>query len=205
MLEYMRAGGGIMWIISLLSFVALAVVLERLFFFTRSRTDPGRLEAGLARALRDGDLETALVGAGNSSLHRLFAAAFSCWELPDETVRLLAERRVRQELYRWERHLPILEVTARVAPLLGLLGTVLGMVEMFRSLHQGGAVDAIAVTGGIWKALFTTVAGLIAAIPMVLAHSLLQGAVDSQAETLERGVDFLLRERAVHEAGRPKS
>ena len=78
------------------------------------------------------------------------------------------------------------------------------MVEMFRSLHQGGAVDAIAVTGGIWKALFTTVAGLIAAIPMVLAHSLLQGAVDSQAETLERGVDFLLRERAVREAGRPE-
>lgn len=206
MLEYMRAGGGIMWIIALLSFVALAVVLERFFFFTRSRTDLGRLEAGLARALRDGDLETALalVGAGNSSLHRLFAAAFSCWELPDETVRLLAERRVRQELYRWERHLPILEVTARVAPLLGLLGTVLGMVEMFRSLHQGGAVDAIAVTGGIWKALFTTVAGLVAAIPMVLAHSLLQGAVDSQAETLERGVDFLLRERAAREVRRPE-
>ena len=93
MLEYMRAGGGIMWIIALLSFVALAVVLERLFFFTRSRTDPGRLEAGLGRALRDGDLQTALAlaEAGNSSLHRLFAAAFSCWELPDQTVRLLAE------------------------------------------------------------------------------------------------------------------
>lgn len=204
MVEYMRAGGVIMWIIALLSFIALTVVLERLFLLVRSQTDPGRLEAALSAALRSGDLASArdIADASDSSLHRFFRAVLPHWGLPDEAMKVLAERRVRRELYRLEKRLPVLEVVARIAPLLGLLGTVLGMVEMFRSLHQGGAIDAAAVTGGIWKALFTTVAGLAAAIPTVLAHGMLQSAVDSRSEALERAADFLIREHVARETGR---
>ena len=70
MVEYMRAGGVIMWIIALLSFIALTVVLERLFLLVRSRTDPGRLEAALSAALRSGDSASArdIADASDSSL-----------------------------------------------------------------------------------------------------------------------------------------
>ncbi|NLL37525.1 MAG: MotA/TolQ/ExbB proton channel family protein [Fretibacterium sp.] len=207
MLEYMRAGGSIMWVIAFLSVVALAVALERLFFYWRARTDPQSLEAALSRALRSGDMEAArqLTEASDSSLHRLFAAVLSAWDLPSDAMKLLAEQQVRRELYRWEKHLPILEAVGRIAPLLGLLGTVVGMVEMFSSLHLGAAIDTAAVTGGIGKALYTTVAGLAVAIPTMLVYSLLQGFVDSEAETLERGSDFLLRERLICDSLLPES
>ncbi|MDR3322033.1 MAG: MotA/TolQ/ExbB proton channel family protein, partial [Synergistaceae bacterium] len=83
------------------------------------------------------------------------------------------------------------EIIARVSPLLGLLGTVLGMVEMFQTLNLGGSVNAEAVTGGIWKALFTTVAGLAVAIPVIIAHGILLGRINKEEEKLERGAEFL--------------
>lgn len=90
----------------------------------------------------------------------------------------------------------------KIAPLLGLLGTVLGMVEMFQSLHIGGQISAATVTGGIWKALFTTVAGLTVAIPTIFVCGLLNSRIDSEDETLRRGADFLLREHIAAGGGK---
>jgi biopolymer transport protein ExbB len=74
------------------------------------------------------------------------------------------------------------------------------MLEMFSSLHAGGLVSAQAVTGGIWKALFTTVAGLSVAIPLILVHGALIGRVNRQEEELERGCDFITREKLLASA-----
>ncbi|MDR2174539.1 MAG: MotA/TolQ/ExbB proton channel family protein [Synergistaceae bacterium] len=112
-----------------------------------------------------------------------------------ETLRVLADRRVRAEVFGWQRNLALLEIVIRAAPMLGLLGTVLGMVEMFRVLNVGGALDAAAVTGGIREALFTTVAGLCCAIPLLIAHGLLCAAIDRREERLNRAADAWIRER----------
>jgi biopolymer transport protein ExbB len=112
----------------------------------------------------------------------------------------LLERRVDTEIYRWEKNLPLLEMAAKISPLLGLLGTVLGMVEMFRTLNMGGAINSVTVTGGIWKALFTTVAGLTVAIPVLVAHGFLSAWIGGQEETLRRGADFIMRERTARKA-----
>lgn len=184
-----------MWIIFGLSVVALAVVIERIVFFAGASTDAERLELEFGKAVAEGDVQKARKAAcGKSSMHRLFSAAYTHWAVDAENMKLLLEQQVRRELYRWEKHLFVLDIIARVSPLLGLLGTVLGMVEMFRTLNIGGSVNAAAVTGGIWKALFTTVAGLAVAIPAIVAHGMAAGAIDRMEETLRRGADFIMRE-----------
>lgn len=200
-LEYMHSGGAIMWIILALSVIALAVVIERIAFFARAWTDPETLEVAFGRAMASGDTNAVReAAAGGSSMHRLFTAAYTHWMIGQEDLKLLVEQQVRRELYRWEKNLPILEIIARVSPLLGLLGTVMGMVQMFGSMHLGGS-GADAVTGGIWKALFTTVAGLAVAIPVIIAHGMLASRIDVEEETLQRGGDFLLREHFASRAG----
>ena len=112
-----------------------------------------------------------------------------------EALGLLAERSVRAEAARLERRLPLLGVVVKAAPMLGLLGTVLGMAEMFRELGAGGGIDAGAVTEGIRLALFTTIAGLCCAIPLLIADGLLNAAIDRRTERLERAWDALIQER----------
>jgi len=203
MLEYMRLGGSIMWVIAALSVIALAVSIERLIFFKKASADAEALEESFGNAVAKKDIEEArrIVTSSKSSLHRLFFVAFAHWGIGRDEMKLLVEQQVRREIFRWEKHIYILEIIGKTAPLLGLLGTVLGMVEMFQSLHLGGQISAAAVTGGIWKALFTTVAGLVVAIPTVFVHGLLMSAIDSEEETLNRGADYLIREHFASHGG----
>jgi biopolymer transport protein ExbB len=196
-MEYMRSGGEIMWIILVLSVIGMALVIERAVFFFVSSTDPRALESEFARALSRGDAAAASASvSGRSSMHRIFSAAYSRWSADGETMRLILEQQVRREIYRWEKNLSLLGIIAKVSPLLGLLGTVLGMVQMFQSMNLGGAVNSAAVTGGIWKALFTTVAGLAVAIPVIIAHGILTGRIDRAEETMRRGADFIMMEHS---------
>ena len=202
-LSYFEAGGALMWVLLALSVAAATVVLERLLFFFTASTDAAGLEARLGAALDEGRMDDAreIVSSSRSSLHRVFQAALAHWWIGREEMVLLLNQEIRREIFRWEKRLPFLEMTARAAPLLGLLGTVLGMVEMFSALHEGGQVTASAVTGGIWKALYTTVAGLSVAIPTLFVHSMLAGRIDSEEECLRRGADFIIRKRFRAENG----
>ena len=203
MMEYMQLGGTIMWVIAALSVAALAVIIERVIFFCSASTDAEKLEESFGRAVSAGDIDEArrIVHLSNSSMHRLFFAAFAHWGVNREDMKLLVEQQVRREIFRWEKHLYILEIIGKLAPLLGLLGTVLGMVEMFHSLHVGGQISGTLVTGGIWKALFTTVAGLTVAIPTIFVHGLLISRIDGEEETLNRGADYLIREHFASRGG----
>jgi biopolymer transport protein ExbB len=200
-MEYMSAGGSIMWVILGISVLASALAIERIIFFALSSTNPAVLESSFKKALSEGGSEAALsVSAGHGSLRGLFSMAASNWRVDDEKMKILLEGQLRREIYRWAKNLPLLETAAKISPLLGLLGTVLGMVEMFRTLNVGGSVNATAVTGGIWKALFTTVAGLIVAIPVIAVHGFLSGWIDREEEILRRGIDFIMRERMERES-----
>lgn len=206
MMNYMQAGGMIMWLIGTLSVISLATAVERLIFFHRAWADPEKLEMSFGGALAVGDVESAqaVVRSSKSSLHRLYLAAFTHWGLGREEMKLLMEQQVRREIFRWEKHIFVLEIIGKIAPLLGLLGTVLGMVEMFNSLHSGGQINAAAVTGGIWKALFTTVAGLTVAIPTIFVHACLVARIYNEEETLNRGGDYLIREHFASTRGEYK-
>ena len=186
-----------MWIIAALSAAATAIAVERFLFFRQYGTDAEELEKKLGEAIKKGNFEeaNAIAASSNSSLNRLFAAALAKWRAAPQQMELLLNQQIRREIFRWEKHLYIMELIGKTAPLLGLLGTVLGMVEMFGSLHTGGQINAAAVTGGIWKALYTTVAGLAAAIPIIFVYGLLNSLIDNEDETLKRGADFITRLR----------
>jgi biopolymer transport protein ExbB len=201
-LTIFKLGGPLMAVIAAVSVLGLAIVIERLLFFRRASTDPMALETALGKALYEGDeaAATHIVKAGSSSLHRLFEVAVAHWQADPDSMETLMEQQLRREMFRWEKGLGTLATIARVAPLLGLLGTVLGMVSTFRGLP---GVSGSAATGagmadlasGIWVALLTTVAGLAVAVPVILCHTFLSARVDSEEETLHRGIDFLVREK----------
>ena len=192
-LDYMNMGGVIMWVILGMSVAATACVFERLLFFASESSDPEEAGSSFARGMESGMEAAKSSLQGKGSMRKLFLAACDNWDLGSEGLKDVLDGHLRSELFRWEKNLFFLEMTAKVSTLLGLLGTVLGMVEMFRTLNMGGSVNASAVTGGIWKALFTTVAGLTVAIPMIVAHGLLERRIAVEEEKLRRGADFIIQ------------
>lgn len=106
-------------------------------------------------------------------------------EIKDETVREETLRIAKAQLANARSHLRILEVIATLSPLLGLLGTVLGMIEAFQKLEGAATVDPAVLSGGIWEALLTTAAGLVVAIPAVLALNWLEQSVERFKQTME--------------------
>jgi biopolymer transport protein ExbB len=193
----LAAGGPVIWGILGLSVLAAAIVLERLWFYRSASTDAEELELALGEHLYRGEKEEAidLVNRKESSLHRVFRVAITHWGADSEALKSLAEQEVRRELFRWERGLGFLAVIARVAPLLGLLGTILGMIDVFMNLPTMSGANMHVMAEGIWKALLTTVAGLTLAVPVILCHAYLMSRVERNEEALWRGVDFLLREK----------
>jgi biopolymer transport protein ExbB len=189
----MNLGGAIMWVILAMSVAATTVVIERLFFFASESSDPAEAESSFARGLDDGIEAARSSVSGRGSMRRLFLTACDNWDLGSEGLKDVLGGKLRSELFRWEKNIFFLEITAKVSTLLGLLGTVLGMVEMFRSLNIGGSVSSTAVTGGIWKALFTTVAGLTVAVPMIVIHGILDRRITVEEEKLRRGADFIIQ------------
>ncbi|HAA47110.1 MAG TPA: flagellar motor protein MotA [Synergistaceae bacterium] len=202
----LSAGGPVIWVITGLSILAAAIVLERLWFYRSASTDPEALELALGEHLYKGEKKEAmvLVKEKESSLHRVFRVAIMHWGADAEAIRSLAEQEVRRELYRWERGLGFLSVIARVAPLLGLLGTILGMIDVFRNLPAMSGANMQVMADGIWKALLTTVAGLSLAVPVILCHAYLVSRVERNEETLWRGLDFLLREKMLRGDSAPE-
>jgi biopolymer transport protein ExbB len=108
-------------------------------------------------------------------------------------------QQARDEAYRGARlqaeqlssHLRILEVIATLAPLLGLLGTVLGMIEAFRAMEAAGEhVNPAILSGGIWQALLTTAAGLIVAIPISVLHSWLERCTERQTKSIQNTIEY---------------
>jgi biopolymer transport protein ExbB len=195
MMEIMNTGGSLMWVIAALSVVGGAIVFERLIFFFCNSTNPQALELKIGEAIWKGDAEIAieLVKIRKKSLHRIFFAGLTHWKAPSDALKELLMQEIRRETFRLNKHLGLLSTIARVAPLLGLLGTVLGMVDMFQALPEGGSMTKVAEA--IWKVLLTTVAGLSVAIPTLLLHTWLCDLADNEEEKLYRAAEFLIRER----------
>lgn len=180
----LQAGGAVMWIIGGLSVIALAIVLVKIAEF--AQTGVWR-RTGARRALdawRAGRAEDAVVAAEaeRGPVAEILVIALRGRASPtveDATVREEVARHGAALLERLRTGLRPLELIGTLAPLLGLLGTVLGMIDAFRALEAAGSrVDPAVLSGGIWVALLTTAAGLSVAIPAVAAHVWLERQVE---------------------------
>lgn len=186
-----REGGWTMWLIAALSVVTLAVVLWKLASLWHQGVWGGRHSRRAVRLWAQGRHAEALaeVRGRPSARARVAQAAIGTLLDPtmdDATAREETTRVARQALYRAREGLRVLELIATIAPLLGLLGTVLGMISAFQVLQaSGNRADPSALAGGIWEALLTTAAGMAVAIPAGIALSWFEGVADRLQADLE--------------------
>lgn len=174
MLDLLRAGGPVVAILGAMSVLALAIVIAKAWQFWRLGLGPGQGARHPAHRI---------VSLATDARRRHGAA---------EATRI-ALRHAADLLEDMRGLLRPLEVIATLAPLLGLFGTVLGMIEAFRRMEAAGSrVDPSVLSGGIWEALLTTAVGLVVAIPAVAMLNLFERVIDRTAHAMESGIEHAL-------------
>lgn len=188
MLEIMQAGGWLMWPILLCSIIAAAIAGERLWTLQRNRVLPENLLARTWTALKSGGLDAQKLRElrVGSSLGTVFAAGIANHRRGREVVKQAMEEATDQVSHELERYLTSLGIIVQITPLLGLLGTVFGMIEVFTELMGAGAGNASLLAGGISTALLTTAAGLTVAIPALILHRFFMRRVDEMVVSIEQ-------------------
>jgi biopolymer transport protein ExbB len=171
-LELMRAGGWLMLPIIACSVVATAIILERLWALRRPRIMPEQLVAQIWQWHRQRQLTSERINQvrEGSPLGRILTAGLVNRGHSREVMKEAIHDTGRQVVVEMERHLNTLGTIASVAPLLGLLGTVIGMIDVFGVIMNAGVGNPGVLAGGISKALITTAAGLSVAIPSLMFH-----------------------------------
>ncbi|MEM9531129.1 MAG: MotA/TolQ/ExbB proton channel family protein [Pseudomonadota bacterium] len=207
MLEIIRQGGWLMVPILACSAVAMGIILERFWTLRRKVVNPPDLGQqvqswALSRKLDSTHVEAL---AENSALGRVLAAALRNRSRSREIIKEAVEDTGRHVVHDLERYLNTLGTIAGISPLLGLLGTVIGMIKVFSSILVHGVGDANQLAGGISQALVTTAAGLFVAIPAFLFYRYFKGLVErlvvemeEQAITLIDTIDLGHQRRATN-------
>lgn len=204
--SFMDKAGPVGLIIVITSVIALVIILDRLWCYRCLRIRDARVLHRMRKRAIEGDFSAAAAEAEGES-HPLYAA------LAEVLGRLREARRsTRAELEKTivhvgarevrdlERFLPTLFLISTVAPLLGMFGTVMGMIRAFQAIQElGGKVNASVLAGGLWEAMLTTALGLAVAIPAMVAHNLLQGRVHQAVADIREESGALLD--ALEDAG----
>lgn len=187
MFEIIKAGGWVMWPLMACSVVALAIAGERWWTLRPSRVVPKSLVSDVRLWHRQRLLDPVRIEflRQHSPLGVLYAAGLSNHRHGREVMKECLEDAGRKVLHGLERHLNMLGSIALVTPLLGLLGTVFGIMHVFASVSRGGAGNPETLASGIAEALITTAFGLTIAIPSLLAHRYLTGRVDELVVEME--------------------
>lgn len=210
MLEIVIAGGWVMVPILLCSVVAVAIILERLWTLKPNRVVPRDLSRQVWDWVSSNQLNHQHIQdlRANSPLGQVLAAGLASRQQDRTIMKEAVEDTGRHVVHELERYLNTLGSIAAVTPLLGLLGTVTGMIRTFSALTTGGAGDPAALAGGISEALITTAAGLMVAIPALIAYRYLRGRVDSLVVQMEKEaiamVEALQRKQFVDTLGRSR-
>ncbi len=189
--ELFTKGGPVMWPLLACSVVGLAIIAERLWQFGRLRFNGLRFREELLARLRRDDLAgaTALCRRSHHPVPRVAGVYLENLNQPDALRQDILRREGSIQLERVEKRLRGLSAVAHIAPLLGLLGTVTGMVTAFHRIQKmAGVVQPADLAGGIWEALLTTVFGLVIAIPCLAAYH----GFEHKADEIARRMQFIL-------------
>lgn len=198
MYELIEAGGWILLPIGLCSLISLVVFLERLWSLQKPRVLPRAFVQRIEALIKDKKHHDAEVLCSEYPLPaaRIYATGLKHAQLERSQLREPVEEAGRQEAQKLERHIELIGTCAAISPLLGLLGTVVGMMAVFRDVEVAGLGDPSQFANGIWQALITTAVGLAVAIPSFVFYKLLLGRVDSLILELEemssRLIDLLV-------------
>jgi len=194
LMDYMTKGGALMWVLLAFSVVGLAVILDRLAVYASYGLDPDRWLKKILADLESGRVESALASA-RASRHPVARVVEVYLENLGRPARVRVDNVKREGalvLEKVEKRLRILAAISHLAPLVGLLGTVTGMVLAFARIETlDGAPKPSDLAGGIWEALLTTVFGLVVAIPCMAAYHAFESHADKIARRMELAVTAL--------------
>jgi biopolymer transport protein ExbB len=184
---FLARGGPVMVPLALASVICLAFVVERWISLRRGRIVPGNVVDALDGLLREKKVTEALAlaRASDTALGRIAVTGLSNLSMSRKELEETLEGAGRREAKDLERFLDYLSMLAAVAPLLGLLGTVTGMINAFLVVHGAGLGDPLKLTAGIAEALICTAAGLVVAIPALVAHRYFLHRIDRFVLELE--------------------
>lgn len=188
MFELIKAGGLLMWPLLICSVISLAIILERLWFLQTRRVIPPQLVARVRAWVEAGALDASRLEKlrEGSPLGRILAAGLANRQQDREMMKESIEEVGRHEVHDLERFLNALGTIAAITPLLGLLGTVIGMIKVFEVITALGIGDPGVLAEGISEALITTATGLTIAIPSLMFYRYFRGRVEALVVTMER-------------------
>jgi len=187
-LELIKAGGLIMWPILLCSITSLAITIERFWSLQTKRITPRNLVAQVWQWEKVGHLDARRIHdlRTGSPLGRLLATGLVNRDHEREVMKESIEEVGRQVIHELEKFLNTLGTIAQITPLLGLLGTVIGMIKVFAVITSQGVGDPSVLAEGISEALITTAAGLTVAIPTLMFYRYFRGRVDELVISMEQ-------------------
>lgn len=188
MFELLKAGGFLIWPILLCSVIALAIILERFLALKTSDVAPPELLDRIQRHLKKGELDNKFINEieENSPLGRVLAAGLRNPNQHRVVIKESIEEAGRHVVHDLERHLQTLGTIANITPLLGLLGTVIGMIKVFSAITTFGVGDPQTLAEGISEALVTTAAGLSVGIPSLMFHRYFKGKINVLTVDMEQ-------------------
>jgi len=186
-----------MYLIILSSVLAFGVVIERIYHLSRARIDADKFMDDIMNVLKRNKIIEAieLCNSTPGPIAHIVKAGILKHDRSKHEIKEAIEEAGQLEVPRLEKHLPVLATVAHVAPLLGLLGTVTGMIKAFQVIQQKASsmvpVNPGDLAGGIWEALLATLAGLSVAIPTYVAYNYLVSQVDNLVYDMERSATDL--------------
>lgn len=201
LLAFLHTGGPALWAIAALSVLTLAIILWKLWRLALagawSDAQAEKMVAAVCVGTGGAGPETSLSASPRNVRARFVKGTVATLALPEHLAREETARLAHRELQQLRTGLRPLELIVTVAPLIGLLGTVLGMIEAFQALEtSGGQADPSVLAGGIWEALLTTAAGMAVAIPAAIALSWFESVADRVQSDMEDMATRLFTRRA---------
>lgn len=198
MWEMIGKGGPMMYLIMLASVVAFAVVIERIYNLNKAKIDADKFMEDITNVLKRNKIIEAIemCNATPGPIAHIIKAGILKHDRSRHEIKEFVDEAAQLEIPRLEKHLPVLATIAHIAPLLGLLGTVTGMIRSFQIIQEKALsmapVNPGDLAGGIWESLLATIAGLSIAIPTYVAYNYLVSQVDSLIYDMERSATDLV-------------
>ena len=204
MVEIVKAGGWLMAPIILCAIIAMGIILERFWTLQQNRVMPEDLTSKVWGWIRKDALERQQIETlhQGSPLGQILAAGLINRDRERVVMKDSIEDTGRHVVHELERYLDTLGTVAAISPLLGLLGTVIGMVKVFAAITTHGVGNPTVLAGGISEALITTAAGLTVAIPALIGYRYYRNRVDTLVVDMEKEVIKLVE--ALHRQKKPE-
>lgn len=195
-LQLMRDGGPVLWIIGICALIAMFIFFKKTFQFHREEVNVRELVRGLENVLRRNGFVEAISLCDNTPgpAARVLSSAILAYERKDEDLKQAIDDACLEEMPKLEKNIDILSTIGFIAPLLGLLGTVLGMMETFQTVNvtSSMALSSSELAGTIRMALVTTAGGLAVAIPCYVAYNYLVSRVNSITLDMEKAASEIV-------------